>query len=122
MMTQSVLEGVAFGLRDSAEAMKKNGTVIQTLYAIGGGARSTYWLKLIATVLNIPLQVPRDGEYGAALGAARLAKIAVTGETVDSVIVSPKNTEEITPVAELVELFDQQYFAFQSGYPALKSL
>ena len=66
-LTRAVLEGVAFGLRDSAEAIRASGGQLDRLWAIGGGAASTYWLRVIATVLGVPLDVPEGEAFGAAL-------------------------------------------------------
>ena len=75
-LTQAVLEGVAFAFRDSLEALKAAGTTLTRVTAIGGGSRSRYWLKSIATALGIPVDLPADGDFGAAFGAARLGLIA----------------------------------------------
>ena len=69
-LTQAVLEGVAFAFRDSLEALRSAGTALERVTAIGGGSRSRYWLKAIATALGIPVDVPADGDFGAAFGAA----------------------------------------------------
>ena len=75
-LTQAVLEGVAFAFRDSLEALRAAGTELSRVTAIGGGSRSRYWLKAIATALGMPVDIPADGDFGAAFGAARLGLIA----------------------------------------------
>ena len=75
-LTQAVLEGVAFAFRDSLEALRAAGTELTRVTAIGGGSRSRYWLKAIATALGMPVDIPADGDFGAAFGAARLGLIA----------------------------------------------
>lgn len=77
--TRAVLEGVAFAIRDCRDALAATGTRITRLLAVGGGSRSDYWLRLIATALDCPVQVPVAGDFGAAFGAARLAIMAATG-------------------------------------------
>lgn len=121
-LTRAVLEGVAFGLRDSAEAMRAAGASLGQLYIIGGGAASRYWVELIATVLNLPLAVPAGGEYGAALGAGRLALIAATGAAPEAVIRPPAQAEVIAPRAEMRDAFDAAYARFKAAYPAIKSV
>ncbi|MEL6597064.1 MAG: xylulokinase [Pseudomonadota bacterium] len=121
-LTHAVLEGVAFGLRDSYEALIDTGARIDRLLAIGGGARSQYWIKLIATVLNVPLELPKDGEFGAALGAARLAMIAHTADVADRVLTPPEVAERVMPDATLQPAFDTAYQQFRSVYPTLKSV
>ncbi|MGL5010475.1 MAG: xylulokinase [Paracoccaceae bacterium] len=121
-LTRAVLEGVAFGLRDNFEALKATGARIDSLMAIGGGTASHYWLRLIATVLNIPLRLPAGGEFGAALGAARLAIVAATGAPSESVMTTPKSRVTIMPEVGMTTLFDDAYASFRATYPALKSL
>lgn len=120
-LTQAVLEGVAFGLRDSLEAFRQTGTQIDRLMAIGGGAKSDYWLKLIATVLNVTLERPKDGEFGAAMGAARLALMAQTGALPSDALTKPDVAEAISPNPEMTAHFDSAYRRFQAAYPKIKS-
>ncbi|ANT59161.1 xylulokinase [Salipiger sp. CCB-MM3] len=121
-MTRAVLEGVAFGLRDSAEALRSAGADLSQLLAIGGGSRSRYWLRLIATVLDTPLHLPASGEFGAALGAARLGLIAATGAAPEEVIRPPATAEVIEPVAALVPAFDEVYSTFGPAYRGIRSI
>ncbi len=74
--THAVLEGVAFGLADGLDALRRSGTAPQALWLVGGGARSARWAALIADALDTPLLVPAGAEAGAALGAARLGRMA----------------------------------------------
>jgi len=115
-----VLEGVTYGLRDSFEALKATGAAFEQVMAIGGGTGSRYWVRLIATVLNQPLSRPAGGEFGAALGAARLGLCAATGAEADAVMTAPEVGEVIEPVAELVATYDAGYAAFRAAYPAIR--
>lgn len=121
-LTQSVLEGVAFGLKDSLNALKSTGVELNTLTAIGGGTKSRYWIELMATVLNIPLKLPNDGEFGAALGAARLALAASTGAAPETFMHGPAIKETIDPVSSMSEQFEEAYGRFQASYPVIKSI
>ena len=121
-LTRAVLEGVAFGLRDSFEALKATGARIESLMAIGGGTASIYWLHLIATVLSIPLRLPAGGEFGAALGAARLAIVAATKATPESIMTTPASRVTIKPEEAMTARFDDAYANFRATYPALRSL
>lgn len=121
-LSQAVLEGVAFGLRDSFEALIATEADLSALTAIGGGAASQYWLRLIATVLGVPLKVPAQGEFGAALGAARLGIAAVTGEDVTSIMSAPAIARTIDPEPALEEAFDGAYCAFARAYDGIKSV
>ena len=113
-MTQAVLEGVAFGLRDSLEALRSVGAAPERLFVIGGGAASRYWVQLIATVFNLPLDVPAGGEFGAALGAARLGICATTGARPEDVMIAPEIAETIEPAVAMVDLFDAAYQKFRA--------
>ncbi|MCX8997196.1 xylulokinase [Rhizobiaceae bacterium BDR2-2] len=119
-LTRAVLEGVAFGLRDSAEALRATGARLDRLFVIGGGAASRYWVELIATVLGTALVLPRAGEFGAALGAARLGLTAATGALPETVMTPPETAIEIAPDTALAGAFDTAYGKFRAAYPAIR--
>lgn len=121
-LTRAVLEGVAFGLRDSFDALRSTGVDIQSLLAIGGGSASIYWLKLIATVLDTPLLVPSGREFGAALGAAKLGLLAATGRPVSDVLTPPDINETIAPVAGLIATMKDKCQRFRNAYPSLRQI
>jgi len=121
-LTRAVIEGVAFGLRDSFEALSATGAKMDKMIAIGGGSASRYWLELIATVLGIPLQLPQSGEFGAALGAARLGMIAASDAAPEDVISSPKIHDELTPNLVQKSAFEEAYSQYRAAYPGLKSI
>lgn len=121
-MTRAVLEGVAYGLRDSYDALVGTGARIDRLMAIGGGTRSRYWLQLIATVLGVPLDLPQDGEFGAALGAARLGRVAATGEAPETVMTPPAIGARIEPETALLAAFAEGHAAFRASYPAIRGI
>jgi len=121
-LTRAVLEGVAFGLRDSFDALAATDARLDKVIAIGGGSASRYWLKLIATVLGVPLQLPASGEFGAALGAARLGMIAATGVDPESIITAPEIREEILPEVEQSAAFEDAYRGFRNAYAGLKAI
>ncbi|NMG39251.1 xylulokinase [Chelativorans sp. ZYF759] len=122
VLTQAVLEGVAFALRDNLEALKAAGTTLHRVTAAGGGSRSPYWLKAIATALNIPVDVPASGEFGAAFGAARLGLIAAEKADPLSVCTPPATALSIEPDRDLVGAFDDSYARFRALYPAIKGV
>ena len=121
-LTHAVITGVAFGLRDSYEALTATGAKIDRLLAIGGGAKSRYWLKLLATTLGVTLELPKDGEFGAALGAARLAEMAHTGRSAEDVLLPPEVGETIQPTAELAEVYDKAYEKFRAAYQPIRQI
>ncbi|MDB5402122.1 MAG: xylB, partial [Rhodopila sp.] len=97
LLTQAVLEGVAFSLRDCLDALSDSGTRIGAADVIGGGSRSRAWIAIIAAVLGIPLHRLAAGEHGGAFGAARLARMAVTGEAPDEVCTPLVRAETVVP-------------------------
>ena len=121
-LTQAVMEGVAFALRDSLEALRQTGADPESLMAIGGGSQSAYWVELCATVLNLPLNLPSQSEFGAALGAARLAICASSGVDPKTVMTKPEIAKTIRPRSELVIDYEAAYQNWRKIYPKLKEL
>ena len=79
-VAQAVMEGVAFSLAEAQDCLAAAGTEVTALAAIGGGARSPFWMRLLATVLDRPVTLYAGAAKGPAFGAARLARLALTGE------------------------------------------
>lgn len=121
-LTQAVVEGVAFAFRDSLEALRQAGTELSRVVAVGGGSRSVYWLKAIATALQIPVDLPADGDFGAAFGAARLGLIAAENADPLAVCTSPKIAQTIDPDTQLVPAFEHAYRRYRALYPAIKGV
>ncbi|MBW7947614.1 MAG: xylulokinase, partial [Sphingomonadaceae bacterium] len=119
-LTQAVLEGVAFAFRDSLEALREAGTGLSRVTAIGGGSRARYWLKAIATALEIPVDLPAEGNFGAAFGAARLGLIAAEAADPHAVCTPPKTAGTIEPDAALVPAYREAYRRYRALYPAIK--
>jgi xylulokinase len=123
-MTRAVLEGVAFGLRDSFELMRSAGLAdIHQVRVSGGGAKSPFWRQILADVLNVELVTVNTTE-GAAYGAALLAGVgagawpdvdAACGHTVEQ-------TGLTSPQLGITTLYDGAYAYFRQLYPALKSI
>ncbi len=118
--TQAVLEGVAYAFRDCLGALAAAGTAIESAVAVGGGARSRLWLRILASALNRPLEVPEAGDIGAAFGAARLAICAATGADPFKVCVPPTIDAVIEPDPALVEQYDDGYARYRTLYPAIR--
>ena len=121
-LTKAVLEGVAFALRDSLDALRGAGAQISRLMAIGGGAQSPYWVELCATVLDLPLDRPDRGEFGAALGAARLAICAATGAAPETVMTPPAISDTVAPRDDLKNAYAEALTSWRATYPKLKEL
>ncbi len=120
-LTQAVLEGVAFSLRDGLEALAASGTQLSEADVIGGGSRSQAWMAILADVLGITLHSLADGEYGGAFGAARLARLAVTGEPPESVCTPPRRSTSVTPDPSRTAAYAAQWLRYRALYPALRS-
>ncbi|QPM89480.1 xylulokinase [Pseudooceanicola algae] len=121
-LTRAVMEGVAYGLRDTAQAMKAVGARPEALLMIGGGSASEYWVELMATVLDMPMLLPARGEFGAALGAARLGQIAATGAAPEDLLTRPEIAHEVPPNRALTEQFNAGYDRFRAAYPAIREI
>ncbi len=122
-MTQAVLEGVAFALRDSFEVAKSLGIKIERTKICGGGAKSPLWKKMIANILNIKVDVI-ESEEGPALGGAILAAVAC-GEYAsveDAAEKLVKVIDTVEPDAELAAKYEARYQQFKEIYPTCKEL
>lgn len=120
-MTQAVLEGVAFAVRDSFEVAKSLGINITETKICGGGAKSRLWCRMIANILNIKVCVPMT-EEGPALGAAMLAAVGTGAyrdvyEAAEKIV---KTKETILPDKEIAGRYENKYRQFKKIYPALK--
>jgi len=121
-MTKAVLQGVAFAFRDCQNALSSAGTTLDSAYAIGGGSKSTYWLQLISSALKLPLHVTVDGDFGAGLGAARLAMIAAESADPIAVCKAPTIEKTIEPDVALYDEFSAQFDRYQKTYTALSTI
>ena len=122
-MTQAVLEGVAFALRDSFEVAKSLGVDIKATKICGGGAKSPLWKRMVANILNVTVEVPKS-EEGPSMGAAMLAAVACGAyksvKEAAEAIVTVKET--IEPDAELAAKYEARYQQFREIYPVLRPL
>lgn len=119
--TRAVLEGVTYAIRDSRDALAATGTQLKHLLAVGGGSRSEYWLRCIATALDCPVQLPVAGDFGGAFGAARLGLMAATG-TGAEIATLPQIARVIDPDPLLVDAFDAGHARFRAAQSAIKDL
>ena len=122
-MTQAVLEGVAFALRDSLEVARSLGISLTRTKICGGGAKSPLWKKIIANVLNLKVDV-LESEEGPSMGGAMLAAVAcgeyASVEEIAAKVV--KVVETVEPDAELAAKYEERYREFKEIYPACKPL
>ena len=120
-MTQAMLEGVAFGLRDSMEAAKSTGLTPKRSKICGGGAKSPLWRKIIANVMNMKIDRIESEEgpgYGAAILAAVGCGVFSSVEEAAGRLVKITDTEEPDP--QLAEKYEEKYQKYRKLYPALK--
>ncbi|HTN96577.1 MAG TPA: xylulokinase [Nordella sp.] len=118
-LVQAVLEGIAFSLCDGLDALIGQQTRPESLALIGGGARSAFWAKLIASALDLRLVRYEASDRGPAFGAARLARLAVTKEDAKAVVVPPPIHDVIEPDRALHEAYQPRLQAFRTLYKAL---
>ena len=122
-MTQAVLEGVAFGLRDSLEVARSIGVSPERTKICGGGAKSPLWRKIIANVMNMKVDIIESEEgpgYGAAILAAVGCGVFSSVEEAAKKLVKVVATEEPDP--ELTAKYEERYQKFRKLYPALKGM
>lgn len=122
-LTQAVLEGVAFAIRDSFEVAKALGIPIERSKLCGGGARSPLWRTILANVLNIRLDVPAS-EQGPGMGGAMLAMVAcgLYPSVAEACARLVRTAETISPDPGLAARYEARYQQFRQIYPALKGL
>ncbi len=116
----AILEGVAFAFADGIETLLAAGGEIGTITAVGGGVRHGIWLDYLSAALGRPLVLRGGGEAGAALGAARLGRLAVTREDPALVCTPPPVAVEIMPQAELAGLLARRRPRFTDLYSQLR--
>lgn len=119
-LAQAVMEGVAFAFRDCQRVLADAGTRIDRLLAVGGGSRSALWLRLIATNLDMEILLPEDGDFGGALGAARLGLCAAETARPEEVMTMPAIKSAIQPDAGLRSAYTEQYARYRALYPAIE--
>lgn len=119
--TRAVLEGVTFAIRDSRDALAATGTGLDRLLAVGGGSRSDYWLRLIATALDVPVQLPVAGDFGGAFGAARLALMAATGAGAE-IATLPQIARVVEPDPALADAMDAGHARFRAAQDRIRDL
>ena len=122
-MTLAVLEGVTFALKDCLEAAKKNGIEVKKTKLCGGGAKSPLWRKIVANVMNMPVEIPQT-EQGPSFGGAMLAMVGcgeygTVQKAVNGIV---KVKETVYPEKQTAMLYEKRYGIFKKLYTVLKEV
>lgn len=121
-LAQAALEGVAFALADGVDVLKQAKTRIEAFSVIGGGSRSEWWGRVIASAINMPLVFRESASVGPAFGAARLARLCITKESPDEVCIAPPVSFTVEPDPDLTDLYAERRALFTQLYQATKGI
>jgi len=119
-LAQAVLEGIVFSFIDAQLALQAAGRPATPVLAVGGGARSRFWLKLIASGLGQPVLVAAGADTGPAFGAARLARLALSGATASELCRKPGAVETVAPDAGLHAAYRERFAIFRDLYSVVR--
>lgn len=119
-LAQAAMEGVAFSFADAKDALESSGIRLPAVGILGGGGKSRLWTRIIAAVMERPVIRYQGGETGPAFGAARLARLAYTGEPPEAVCAPPEILETIEPEAALSRAYAPTLARFRALYPLLR--
>ncbi len=119
-LVQATLEGVAFSLLEARRLLERAGVRPDTVGAVGGGARSRFWMQLVAHVLGMPVVRYAGSGTGPAFGAARLARIALTGERPQDICSKPPVLDVCAPDAALTAGYSERFETYARLYRSLK--
>ena len=118
-MTRAVLQGVSFAIADATSVLRNAGGAPEMMMATGGGAKNRLWLSYVAAMTGVPIMLPEEGDFGAALGAARLAMMA-DGAAMDDVCKKPKTQTMINPDSAMTEALAPAYNRWCAIYHLLQ--
>ncbi len=121
-LVRAVLEGVAFGLRDSLDLLRGIGSTADSARVSGGGARGGEWLQIVASVLDLPLETTVS-EEGSAYGAALLGGVAggLFNDVSDAVARCVSIAERVEPERAAADVYSRLYERYRALYPALNT-
>jgi xylulokinase len=122
-LARAVMEGVAYGLRDSLELLRELGARPEVGRLAGGGARSDLWVRIVASVLDLPLERTAT-DAGSAFGAALLAGVraGVFADAGEAVARCVRVAARVEPDRAWVDAYAHGYQRFRALYPALRPL
>jgi xylulokinase len=117
----AVLEGISFGILDGINSIKAVNLNFNDIYMVGGGSQSSFWLKLLSTIINRKLSVCDQSEYGAALGVARLAMYVDKNIVEKNTIIKKINIKEsFHPNLDKIDILNKRYLAWRNIYSSNK--
>ena len=119
-LAQAALEGVAFALADGVDVLRETGAAVGQLSLIGGGSRSDWWAKVIASAAGVPLAIREASVVGPAFGAARLARLCLGEDSVADVCTAPPVQRVVEPDAAMREVYGSRREQFAAAYGALR--
>ena len=117
---RAVLEGVAYAFAEARDVLIESGGTLGEIAVIGGGSRSGLWGRILASTLDHELTYRAAAEVGPALGAARLARLAVTGEAPADIAVPPPATDVVAPDPRLRDRYAEGLPRYRALYVALR--
>ena len=118
-LAQAALEGVAFALADGVDVLRDTGAEVGTLSLIGGGSRSDWWAKVIASAADVTLSIREASAVGPAFGAARLARLCLGESRVEDVCTAPPVVRTVEPDADMREAYAPRRESFAKAYEAM---
>ena len=122
-MQYAVIEGVSFGILDGVNSILKVNDNFDKIFMVGGGSRSSFWIELIASLLQRKLSVCDQSEYGAALGVARLAMhVDKNIQDQKNIIKEIKISKEYQPKIDSIELLKKRYTIWKDLYTSNKNI
>jgi len=123
LMLHAVLEGICFAFADGIDAVHQSGTVATEITLIGGGSKSLYWRQMFADVLGIEINYREGGDVGPALGAARLAQLAIDPKTpIRDICPQPRVVKTYRPNQQLQKAYATRRSTFIKLYPSVNAL
>ena len=118
----ATLQGVAMGLADGLDVLEAAGTKLDAISVIGGGSRSPFWGRILASALGKPLVYREGGDLGPSYGAARLARLCLGKDSIDDVCTAPPIRAVVEPDRAMTDLLAIKRERFQRLYQTLKPL
>ena len=121
-MQYAVIEGISFGILDGINSILKVNNKFENIYMVGGGSRSSFWIELLASLLNRKLSVCDQSEFGAALGVARLGMFVDKNISKQNIIKEIKISNEYIPKEEKINLLLKRYENWKNLYSSNKEI